>query len=172
MKKIILLLLVVPSLTMAQIDFFGPQPFDQILQNSFSTSWTPSALAEIENRKYVVIIDQSTMSNVISISNSSIETIEYGSITNVTGTLADYASVMNSIFQIVDENTHLENHPAGGSGAYTPLSGLYKLNPLMHSYYNLNSDASFGVNSTDGGTVYITESTNNGYLLIEDLGYK
>ena len=170
MKKIIFLLLLTPSLTIAQIDFFGPQPFDQILKGNFSTSWTPSALTEIENRKYVVIIDQSTMSNVINLSNSSIEAIEYSSINNITGSLASYALVMNSIFQIVDENSHLENHTAGGSGVYNPLSGLYKLNPLMHSYYNLNSDASFVVNSTNGGSVYMTEPINSGYLLIKFSG--
>ena len=56
--------------------------------------------------------------------------------------------IMNSIFQIVDENTHFENDAGGGSGTYTPLSGLYKVNPLLHSYYNLNADANFEANAT------------------------
>jgi len=167
MKKITFLLAIMPSMVFAQFNFYGPQPFDQILDNSFSTSWTPAPISTIENRKYIVILDQATMSNVVNLNASNIETIEYSLISNITGASATYSSVMNSIFQIVDENTHFENDAGGGSGTYTPLSGLYKVNPLMHSYYNLNADANFEANATDGGSVYITEPTNTGYLLIE-----
>ena len=113
----------------AQFNFYGPQPFDQILDNSFSTSWTPAPISTIENRKYIVILDQATMSNVVNLNASNIETIEYSLISNITGASATYSSVMNSIFQIVDENTHFENDAGRGSGTYTPLSGLYKVNP-------------------------------------------
>lgn len=170
MKKILLILLIIPLVASAQFDFYGPQPFDQILNNNFSTSWTPTAISSIENRKFVVILDQSTMSNVMSLSASNIEGVQYNSISNIIGASATYSTVLNSIFQIVDENTHFENDPGGGSGTYTPLSGLYKVNPFMHSYYNLNADASLNVNSTDGGSIYITEPTNTGYVLIEFTG--
>ena len=170
MNKITLLLAIFPSIFFSQFNFYGPEPFGQILDNNFSSSWTPSALSIIENRKYVVILDQATMSNVVSLSTSSIEAIEYTPLTNITGTSATYKTVVNSIFQIVDENTHFENSSSGGSGTYTPLSGNYKLNPLSHSYYNLNADASFDANATDGGSIYITEPTNTGYLLIEFTG--
>ena len=170
MKQLLLFIALIPFTGFAQFDFYGPEPFGDILDNTFSKSWTPSALSSIENKKYVVILDQATQSNVISIGATDIKLIEYNSLSNITGATATYGSVMESIFQIVDENTHFENDAGGGSGTYTPLSGLYKVNPLLHSYYNLNADASLNANATDGGSIYITEHTNTGYLLIEFAG--
>ncbi|MDC1221100.1 T9SS type A sorting domain-containing protein [Salibacteraceae bacterium] len=170
MKHLLLIIALIPFAGFAQFDFYGPEPFGDILDNTFTQSWTPSALSSIENKKYVVILDQATQSNVVSIGATDIELIEYNPIANITGATATYGSVMQSIFQIVDENTHFENDVAGGSGTYTPLSSLYKVNPLLHSYYNLNSDASSAPNATDGGSIYITEPTNTGYLLIEFTG--
>ena len=62
-----------PSMVFAQFNFYGPQPFDQILDNSFSTSWTPAPISTIENRKYIVILDQATMSNVVNLNASNID---------------------------------------------------------------------------------------------------
>tara|TARA_B110000879_G_C11174179_1_gene515096 strand:- start:1928 stop:4078 length:2151 start_codon:yes stop_codon:yes gene_type:complete len=152
----------------SQVDYYGPESFGEILDNSFSQTWTPSAVASIDNKKYVVILDQATKSNVIALNSSAIETIDVISLTDITrGT---YGSMMRSIFQLVDENTHQENDAGGGSGTYTPLSGLYKANPIMHSYFSLNSTSSFGLNSTDGGTFYVSSATNTGYLLLEFTG--
>ncbi len=171
MKRYLLLLAaIIPTMVSAQFDFYGPAPFGDILNTSFTSSWTPNALSTIENKKYVVILDAATQSNVVSINSTSIEQIEYTSITNITGASATYGSTLRSIFQIVDENTHSENDAGGGSGTYTPLSSLYKVNPILHSYFNLNSDASSNTISTDGGSIYITEPTNTGYLLIEFTG--
>jgi len=170
MKHLLLLIIILPNLVIAQFDFYGPAPFGDILNTSYTSSWTPNSLSTIENKKYVVILDAATQSNIVSINATNIEQIEYTSITNITGANATYGSTLRSIFQIVDENIHFENDAGGGSGTYTPLSGLYKVNPILHSYYNLNSDASFNANSTDGGSIFITEPTNTGYLLIKFTG--
>ena len=57
MKKLFLIFLVFISFnTISQFNFYGPEPFNDILDNSFSTSWTPSNLSSFENRKYIVIL--------------------------------------------------------------------------------------------------------------------
>jgi hypothetical protein len=170
MKKLVFLVAIIPTLLSPQFDFYGPKPFHKILDQKFSANWTPTALSNIVNRKYVVILDQATKSNVLSLSANNIEAIENTSLTAINGVNATYKSLMNSVFQIVDKNTHFENDPKGGSGVYTPLSGLYKINPIVHSYYNLNSTANFEVNSTNGGSIYVKESNNTGYLIIQFTG--
>lgn len=154
----------------SQFDYYGPEPFADILNQGFTTTWTPNALSSIENRKFVILLDESTQSNVLTINASTIEQIELTPITDITGSSATYGSMLRCIFQIVDENTHYENDAGAGSGTYTPLSGYYKINPFLHSYYNLNSTSTFDANSTDGGTYYISDATNTGYLLIEFVG--
>ena len=170
MKKIVFLVALIPTLLSAQFDFYGPKPFHKILDQKFTANWTPTALSNIVNRKYVVILDQATKSNVLSLSTTNIEAIENTSLTAINGVNATYKSLMNSVFQIVDKNTHFENDSKGGSGVYTPLSGLYKISPSVHSYYNLNSTANFEVNSTNGGSIYVKESNNTGYLIIQFTG--
>ena len=161
-------LLALPNTASAQIDYYGPVSFGDILNNSFTKSWIPSAISSIANKKYIVILDQATKSNVIALNATDIETIEVVPLTNITN--GTYGSMMRSIFQILDKNTHFENDAGGGSGTYTPLSGLYKVKPIMHSYFNLNSTASFEVNSTDSGTYYVSSATNTGYVLLEFTG--
>jgi hypothetical protein len=165
---LIIPLVALPKISSAQIDYYGPEPFGDILENSFTQAWTPSAISSIDNKKYIVILDQATQSNVIALNATDIETIEVVPLTDITS--GTYGSMMRSVFQILDENTHFENDAGGGSGTYTPLSGLYKVKPIMHSYFNLNSTSGFGVNSTDSGTYYVSTATSTGYLLLEFTG--
>ena len=46
--------------TLAGADFYGPAPFVDILNRSFSKSWTPQAISTIENRAHVLILDAAT----------------------------------------------------------------------------------------------------------------
>ncbi len=172
MKKLFLIFLVFISFnTISQFNFYGPEPFNDILDNSFSTSWTPSNLSSFENRKYIVILDGVSQTNVVSLNSTNKEQVEISTISNISGNTASYGSVLRSIFQIIDENTHFENDPAGGSGTYTSLSGLYKLNPVLHSYHSINSDSLTNtLNTTDNGSYYISQQTNSGYLLVEFVG--
>ena len=172
MKKLFLIFLVFISYNIfSQFDFYGPESFNDILDNSFSTSWTPSSLSSIENRKYIVILDDISQTNIISLNANNKQQVELSTISNITGNTASYGSVLRSIFQIVDENTHFENDSGGGSGTYTPLSGKYKLNPVLHSYYSINSyPLTNALNTTDNGSYYVSQQTNTGYLLVEFVG--
>ena len=172
MKKLFLIFLVFISFnTISQFNFYGPEPFNDILDNSFSTSWTPSNLSSFENRKYIVILDGVSQTNVVSLNSTNQDQVEISTISNIPGNTASYGSVLRSIFQIIDENTHFENDSGGGSGTYTPLSGKYKLNPVLHSYYSINSyPLTNALNTTDNGSYYVSQQTNTGYLLVEFVG--
>ena len=172
MKKLFLIFLVFISYNIfSQFDFYGPESFNDILDNSFSTSWTPSSLNSLENRKYIVILDNISQTNVVSLNAANKEQVELSSISNIAGNSATYGSLLRSVFQIIDENTHFENDPGAGSGTYTPLSGLYKLNPVLHSYYSINSDPlTNNLITTDNGSYYVSQQTNTGYLLVEFVG--
>ena len=172
MKKLVLILSIfISHNNFSQFDFYGPEPFNNILNNSFSTSWTPSNLNLIENRKYIVILDDVSQSNIVSLNATNKEQVELSTISNISGNSATYGSLLRSVFQIIDENIHFENDPGGGSGTYTALSGKYKLNPVLHSYYSINSDPlTNALNTTDNGSYYISQQTNTGYLLVEFVG--
>ena len=166
-NHILKLFVLVPFLTAAQFNFYGPKPFGDILETSFVNSWVPNSISSIENNKYIVIVDYATQTKIISVGASNIQSLSYNPITTINGANATYGTVLNSIFQVVDENTNSENDSGGGSGTFTPLSGLYKVTPLMHSYYNMNSDSLYNLNATDGGSFYMTDSVETGYVLIK-----
>lgn len=162
MKQIALtILILVSGLANGQdFDFYGPKPFDQILGGTFNKPWTPGAITSVENRKYIVILDEATKSFAISLDENDINAISMISIDEVNGSSSTYGSALRSIFQIVDINTHEDNNTV-------PLSGQYRVNPFLHSYYAINSSAGGEANVTDGGSFYINEATVSGYLLIE-----
>lgn len=164
MKKIILFLALLPSFAIAQFDFYGPQPFGEILENSFSKSWTPIAVPNIENRNKIILLDQATMTQALMLNTNNKTLLEIHSIDSVTN--GTYGSMLRSVFQLEDKNTHQENDISAQSGSYFPLSGQYKLTPFLHSYYALNTNSGI-VNLTDAGSFYIHENSNSGYLLVE-----
>ena len=156
---------------LGQFDFYGPKPFNDILTSQINNAtWSPISINSIENKKYIVILDQATQSNVITLNQFNIEQVEMDSISAITGNSGTYGSMLRSIFQIVDKNTHFENDQGGGSGTYTPLSDTYRLSPILHSYYDLNSDGSSSAVITDAGTFYLSQRTNTGYVLLEFTG--
>lgn len=161
MKRIALLLLLLPGgLVFGQpFDYYGPQPFGEILNNSFAQSWTPTSVAAIENRKYVVLLDAATQSVAVMQSASDVSAVSAVPVEDVHGSASTYGSMLRSIFQIVDINTHLDN-------TEVPLSGEYRLNPMLHSYFGMNADAGGTANLTDGGTRYVADATNTGYVLV------
>ena len=139
MKKLLFLLLLISSYQIfgQDIDYYGPEPFNEILGNSFNKSWTPATITAIENRKYIVLLDQATISTAVMLDGSDISTIRVNPIDSINGSSSTYSSVMRSIFQIVDINTHLDNR-------VVPLAGEYRITPILHSYFDLNS-TSFGL---------------------------
>ena len=100
MKKLFLIVSIFISFNVfCQFDFYGPEPFNDILNNSFSTSWTPSSLNSLENRKYIVILDDISQTNVVSLNAANKEQVELSSISNITGSSATYGSLLKSVFQ-------------------------------------------------------------------------
>ncbi|HCX21696.1 MAG: hypothetical protein CMB80_21815 [Flammeovirgaceae bacterium] len=138
-----------------QFDFYGPEPFDQILERSYQRSWTPTTLSDFENLSYVLIMDQSK-TKVIAIdaenSSTSLKTIDFSNST--------YGEVLRSIFQMVDINVHEDNNDV-------PLAGEYQLKPFLHSYFALNSSSSDELIPADAGTMIVADATESGYVLIE-----
>ena len=89
MKKLVLILSIfISHNNFSQFDFYGPDPFNNILNNPFSTSWTPSNLNLIENRKYIVILDDVSQSNIISLNATNKEQVELSAISNISGNSA------------------------------------------------------------------------------------
>ncbi|MDP4764658.1 MAG: T9SS type A sorting domain-containing protein [Salibacteraceae bacterium] len=170
MKKLLLLLAFIPGQLCAQFDFYGPAPFQSILTQNINANWTPTAISNIENRKYVVILDEQTKTKAIMLDAGNKSLLKMRSVDSISGNQATFGSAMRSVFQMVDKNSAFENASSGGSGTYTPLSNTYKLNPLLHSYYHINSNGSNEAINTDGGTYYIYEETNTGYLIVEFVG--
>ncbi|MBO6523860.1 MAG: T9SS type A sorting domain-containing protein [Balneolaceae bacterium] len=158
MKKITLLLFcLIPSALYSQIfDYYGPQPFGEILDNDFAISWTPATISDIENRKYVVLLDAETKTTAIGIGESDLTSLKMIQLENITDT---YGSVMRSIFQIVDINTHLDQQEI-------PLLGEFTINPMLHSYYGINSSSENNALLTDGGTRYVSEQSSTGFVLV------
>lgn len=165
MKNYILIiaLFISGNLLAQEFDYYGPQPFDQILENTFNQPWTPQPLSSIENRKYMVILDEATKSTAIQQNTSDITAVSMTDLMNVNGASSTYKSMLSSIFQIVDINTHEDNNTVA-------LAGQYRLNPFLHSYYALNSASDNSTNITDGGTLFIDEETETGYVLVEFTG--
>ena len=155
----IFLLLFSSGLISAQdyFDYYGPAPFGQILGHSFDKSWTPNTISDIENLKYVVLLDQATKSTAVMLDGTDFSTLTINPIDSVSVT---YGSVMRSIFQLVDINTHLDN-------SKIPLAGEYRINPMLASYYGLNSASDGNAICTDGGTRYISDASHTGYVLVE-----
>ncbi len=140
-------------------DFYGPQPFGEILENSFNKTWSPSAVSGIENRSYVVLLDESK-SNAIQLDGTNIYTINAVSMEDLTGANATYGSWLRGIFQIVDINTHEDNGEVA-------LEGKYRVSPFLHSYFSLNASLNNTAINSDAGSMQISESERQGYVLVE-----
>jgi len=164
MKKFYLLLsILVPLSLQSQVfDYYGPQPFGKILNHSFNKPWNPQAISSIENRSYVVILDES-QSMALMLDENDIYTVGLNPVEDVYGSSSTYGSVVRSIFQFVDLNAHKDNNKV-------PLAGQYRVNPFLHSYYSLGIDDSENLVCSDGGTMQIAESTEQGFLVIETSG--
>ena len=139
------------------IDFYGPKSFGKILDVSFEKAWTPTALSSVENRKYIILLDEAKANAITFSSDADISNLSLTPITNVNASEATYSSMLRTIFQMVDLNAPLNN-------SITPLSGIYQLNPFIHSYYALNANDNNTAILSDRGTYYIADSNNEGYL--------
>ena len=139
------------------IDYYGPKSFGEILDVSFEKAWTPSALSSIENRKYMILLDAAKANAVTFSSDANISTLSMTPIANLYASGATYGSMLRSIFQMVDLNAPLDN-------STNALSGTYRLNSFIHSYYALDANDNNTAILSDRGTYYIAAADNTGYL--------
>lgn len=167
MKIIHYLVLALTTITAfsQDFDYYGPKPFDQILLNSFNQSWDPAALTAVENRAYAVILDAESKSTVIMLDGADPTVLDLRPIADVHAGDATYGSLLRSVFQLIDGNTHKDQDPTHTD--YTAFEGQYKITPFLHSYFGLDATASNSVVVGDGGTFQIEESSEMGFVLVE-----
>ena len=156
------------SLKLAGADFYGPAPFVDILNRSFSKSWTPQAISTIENRAHVLILDAASQQYCLSVTSGTMDGLEVVSVSSLTDSSATYGKVLRSMFQMQDVT--IETLSADS------LTGEYTLRPELMIYYGIDS------NSTDGSStasslqvsrikaVDLTEFTETGYLAFSFTG--
>jgi len=159
MKKLFTLLLFFASWSCLgqDIDYYGPKSFGEILAVSFEKAWTPSALSSIKNRKYMILLDAAKANAVTFSSDADISTLSMTPIANLYVSGATYGSMLRSIFQMVDLNAPLDN-------SANALSGTYRLNSFIHSYYAMDANDNNTAILSDRGTYYIATADNTGYL--------
>ena len=159
MKKLFTLLLFFASWSCLgqDIDYYGPKSFGEILAVSFEKAWTPSVLSSIKNRKYMILLDAAKANAVTFSSDADISTLSMTPIANLYVSGATYGSMLRSIFQMVDLNAPLDN-------SANALSGTYRLNSFIHSYYAMDANDNNTAILSDRGTYYIATADNAGYL--------
>jgi len=159
MKKLFTLLLFFASWSCLgqDIDYYGPKSFGEILAVSFEKAWTPSAISSIKNRKYMILLDAAKANAVTFSSDADISTLSMTPIANLYVSGATYGSMLRSIFQMVDLNAPLDN-------SANALSGTYRLNSFIHSYYAMDANDNNTAILSDRGTYYIATADNTGYL--------
>ncbi len=151
------------TLTAQTVDVYGPQNFNEISNNSFNESWTPTAVSSVENLQYLVFLDQSSQSTAVMLDGSDPSKLKVNSTDDINGGSATYGSMLRSIFQVVDVNTD----------ASTILLGQYRIHPVLYSYHALNADNNLSgseVIVTDADSYYIDEVDSNGYIVVEFIG--
>ena len=150
------------SLKLTGADFYGPAPFVDILNRSFSKSWTPQAISTIENRAHVLILDAATQQYCLSVNNGTMAGLEVVSVSSLTDSSATYGKVLRSMFQMQDVT--IETLSADS------LTGEYTLRPELMIYYGIDSNSSVGSSTTSSlqvsriKAVDLTEFTETGYL--------
>ena len=159
MKKLFTLLLFFASWSCLgqDVDYYGPKSFGEILAVSFEKAWTPSVLSSIKNRKYMILLDAAKANAVTFSSDADISTLSMTPIANLYVSGATYGSMLRSIFQMVDLNAPLDN-------SANALSGTYRLNSFIHSYYAMDANDNNTAILSDRGTYYIATADNAGYL--------
>ena len=165
-KKISKLLLSLPSLffgiPLGAADFYGPAPFVQILDRSFSKSWAPQAISSIENRAHVVILDADTQQYCLSVTSGTMDGLEVVSVSALTDSSATYGKVLRSMFQMQDLSIETLSTDA--------LTNEYTLRPELMIYYGIDSNSSNGSSTASPlqisriKAVDLAEFTDTGYL--------
>ena len=156
------------SLKLAGADFYGPAPFVDILNRSFSKSWTPQAISTIENRAHVLILDAATQQYCLSVNSGTMDGLEVVTVSSLTDSSATYGKVLRSMFQMQDVT--IETLSADS------LTGEYTFRPELMIYYGIDSNSSDGSSTASSlqvsriKAVDLTEFTETGYLAFSFTG--
>ena len=150
------------SLKLSAADFYGPAPFVDILERSFSKSWTPQAISTIENRAHVVILDAATQQYCLSVTSGTMDGLEVVTVSSLTDSSATYGKVLRSMFQMQDVTIETLSTDS--------LTGEYTLRPELMIYYGIDSNSSDGSGTASSlqisriKAVDLAEFTETGYL--------
>ena len=150
------------SLKLSAADFYGPAPFVDILERSFSKSWTPQAISTIENRAHVVILDAATQQYCLSVTSGTMDGLEVVTASSLTDSSATYGKVLRSMFQMQDVTIETLSTDS--------LTGEYTLRPELMIYYGIDSNSSDGSGTASSlqisriKAVDLAEFTETGYL--------
>ena len=156
------------SLATAQsFDYYGPTPFGDLLNHTVDVSWAPPAVSSLANRQYVMLFTPG-QTDVLVINPADITDVKVSSAAGLSDGTTTYETFLSAVFQMVDINTHEVNDDREPD--YVALAGQYQISPFLHSYYGLNTLADGSLASTDGGTFYINEATETGYVAVEFSG--
>ena len=156
------------SLKLAGADFYGPAPFVDILNRSFSKNWTPQAISTIENRAHVLILDAATQQYCLSVTSGTMDGLEVVTVSSLTDSSATYGKVLRSMFQMQDVT--IETLSADS------LTGEYTFRPELMIYYGIDSNSSDGSSTASSlqvsriKAVDLTEFTETGYLAFSFTG--
>lgn len=143
------------------VDVYAPGNFQEILEQDFSTAWTPSAMSTIDNLSYITLHESGTAAEALMLNANDRFSANVMSTDSINGISATYSSAFRSMFQLVDKNTNKSS----------ALSGEYLIKPLLHSYYTLDYDDNLGeIIVSDAGSFYVEQATNSGYLIFEFVG--
>ena len=139
-------------------DIYGPKPFYQVLESDFSKSWSPNVISIFENRKHIVLLDE-TGSSYIAIDNSTTPSLMVKDLSIITNSESSYGDIMRAMFQILDKNTK--------SLSDSILADHYSLHPELFSYYSIDilDKNSMDLIVRDIGTYYMDRTDSNGYLI-------
>jgi hypothetical protein len=150
------------SLKLSAADFYGPAPFVDILERSFSKSWTPQAISTIENRAHVIILDAATQQYCLSVTSGTMDGLEVVTVSSLTDSSATYGKVLRSMFQMQDVTIETLSTDS--------LTGEYTLRPELMIYYGIDSNSSDGSGTASSlqisriKAVDLAEFTETGYL--------
>ena len=150
------------SVILSAADFYGPAPFVDILNRSFTKSWTPQAISTVENRAHVVILDAGTQQYCLSVTSGTMNGVEVVAVSSLNDASGTYGKVLRSMFQIQDVNIE--------SLSTDSLTGEYTLRPELMIYYGIDSNSSIGSSAASSlqvsriKAVQLTDYSETGYL--------
>ena len=149
-------------------DFYGPQTFAQILDSSFSKSWTSNPVPEISNRAHFLILDADTQQYCLSVTEDDMSGLQVVQVSTLTDSNATYGKVLRSMFQLLDLTVEVQ--------ATSSLTETYTIRPELKIYFALDADGSSGIESSSGlqisqaKAVDLSGITNPGHLVFTFAG--